>query len=147
MAPRDEDKTVELQPDGVPVSVESMQLSARGQITDVIWWNEDEPVFPHGKDASPHYDAALDVMTRMRAGKWPPDGGRLDDGAPVAPKACGRSSGTLPAGPTLASSAWLDSETGPRKRSPKVYAAAEEECWAKLDELRDELADRHRRPA
>ena len=32
-----------------------------------------------------------------------------------------------------------DPETRRRKRSPKVYAAAEEECWAKLDELRDEL--------
>jgi integrase len=32
-----------------------------------------------------------------------------------------------------------DPQTGRRKRSPKVYAATEAECWEKLDELRDEL--------
>jgi integrase len=32
-----------------------------------------------------------------------------------------------------------DPQTGKRKRSPKIYAPTEDECWALLDELRDEL--------
>ena len=32
-----------------------------------------------------------------------------------------------------------DPETGRRKRSPKVYAPTEDECWALLDEMRAEL--------
>ncbi len=32
-----------------------------------------------------------------------------------------------------------DPQTGRRKRSPKVYAAAEDECWEKLDGMREEL--------
>jgi integrase len=32
-----------------------------------------------------------------------------------------------------------DPQTGKRKRSPKVYAETAEQCWAKLDELRDEV--------
>ena len=32
-----------------------------------------------------------------------------------------------------------DPQTGRRKRSPKVYAPTEDECWARLDEMRAEL--------
>lgn len=76
LAPRDEDKTLEFQEGGEPVSVVSVQMSARGQIDDSIWWDEDRPLFVRGRDASPHFDAALDVVGRMRAGKWPPEGTR-----------------------------------------------------------------------
>lgn len=72
MAPRDEDKTVDF-PSGEPIPVRSVQLSAQGQILDAVWWDDDKPVFPRGKDASPHFDAVLDVASRMRAGAWPPD--------------------------------------------------------------------------
>lgn len=74
MAPRDEDKTVEFQPGGEPVSVESLQLSARGQVDDSVWWNEDEPLFPCRSTAPDHLKAVLDVTSRMRAGTWPPEG-------------------------------------------------------------------------
>ena len=32
-----------------------------------------------------------------------------------------------------------DPQSGRRKRSPKVYAPTEDECWARLDEMRAEL--------
>lgn len=71
MAPRDEDKTVEFQPDGESIPIGSVQLSARGQIDDSVWWDDDEPVFPR-RDPE-RYGAALDVVTRGRSGKWPPE--------------------------------------------------------------------------
>jgi transcriptional regulator with XRE-family HTH domain len=71
-APVDEDGAVSLYGDGPPIPALLLRLSAVGKIpVGAIRWDGDELVLP----AQDYPPAAVDVMSRMAAGTWPPSGG------------------------------------------------------------------------
>jgi len=71
MAPADEDKMIDF-PAGGSLPVMAVRLSAVGKTIDgAVQWDGDKPVFPPA-DYPP---GAVDVMSRMAAGTWPPSGG------------------------------------------------------------------------
>lgn len=67
MAPLDEDKTVEFRESGPSIPVESLRMSAVGQIVHGAFrWEEDKPVFLEFPPV------VRSVASRMAAGEWPP---------------------------------------------------------------------------
>jgi transcriptional regulator with XRE-family HTH domain len=62
MTPLDEDKLVELQPDGPAVAVSTIRMSAEGRNDGAVRWDGDKPVFADGTRAwwgTRHDDPAL----------------------------------------------------------------------------------------
>jgi hypothetical protein len=72
MAPLDEDRSVQLQDNGPIVPALVLRLSAVGQIpAGAVTWNGNELAVAE-IDAYP--PAAVEVMSRMASGTWPPTG-------------------------------------------------------------------------